>query len=87
MFVRNQRGEDNKTNDQRVHEYYRNNIFLPFIARTREHYLEDRELKEGNAIDDDDLWVSWQVRTFFFSPLETKNYMHLGGMQKGPFPM
>ena len=62
MFVRNQRGEDNKTNDQRVHEYYRNNIFLPFIARTREHYLEDREWKEGNAIDDDDLWVCWQVR-------------------------
>ena len=53
--------DDLISTDQLNHEQYRNDVFLPYIAKCREHYLQSEEWKQGNPVDDDNVWINWQV--------------------------
>ena len=61
VFLRSSKQEDEISTDQINHEQYRNNIFLPYVAKTREFYQQSEGWEEGDPVDDDNLWVGWQV--------------------------
>ena len=46
--------------DQRNHVQYRNDVFLPWVESTREHYLRREGWKCGDDVDDDNWWVGCQ---------------------------
>ena len=56
LFTRNQFCPvTGQSNDQRVAEYYRNEVFHPFIKEIRDIYNQD-------PLIDGTYWVNWQVR-------------------------
>ena len=59
VFMRNERNEGGKTNDQANHEKYRNDVFVPFAQGTREHFLGKQGCEKDGPIEDNELWVSW----------------------------
>lgn len=54
-------GDGNVSNDQVHHEWYRNEIFLPFVEGTRKTYLGKDEYSPEDAVENDAIWVSWMV--------------------------
>ena len=62
VFLRSTKKEEEISTDQINHEQYRNDIFLPFVAKTRKHYLQREGWIEGDPVDDENVWVGWQVR-------------------------
>ena len=36
-------------------------MFLPYVVKYREHYLRREEWKGGDQVDDDNVWINWQV--------------------------
>ena len=60
VFIRSTKKEDEISTDQINHTQYRQNVFLPWVAETREHYLQREEWKAGDPIDDENIWVGWQ---------------------------
>ena len=62
VFLRSSSKEDEISTDQTNHEQYRNNIFLPFVSSNRKHYGHREGWTEGDPIDDENVWVVWQVR-------------------------
>ena len=61
VFLRNTNKEDEISTDQVNHTKYRNNVFLPWVQKTREHYLKQEGFQRGDNIDDEHTWVSWMV--------------------------
>ena len=70
VFLRSTKKEELISTDQINHIQYRNNVFLPFIEKTREHFLQSEGWKSGDPVADDYVWINWQVCyctfTFFF---------------------
>ena len=67
VFLRNtEKGSDIST-DQLNHERYRNEVFLPYIQSTREHYLRREGWQGGDEVDDDHVWINWQVRSSIYN--------------------
>ena len=70
VFLRSTKKEELISTDQINHIQYRNNVFLPFIEKTREHFLQSEGWKSGDPVADDYVWINWQVcyctSTFFF---------------------
>ena len=60
-FLRSTRKEDDVSTDQQNHIKYRNEIFLPFVEKTRESYLRREGWNAGDEVDIDNIWVGWQV--------------------------
>ena len=58
MFIRNQTNEFNETNDQKNHEHYRDEVFLPYVEGIRAHHSNDEWTNEMQVLDEQ-LWVSW----------------------------
>ena len=69
VFFRSTKKEDMISADQLNHKQYRNNIFLPYIAKCREYYLRSEEWKQGDPVDDNNLWTNWQVSAQTNTPL------------------
>ena len=63
VFLRNTNKENEMSTDQINHIKYRNNVFLPWIDRTREHYLRHEGFQRGDAVENEYTWVSWMVCT------------------------
>ena len=63
VFLKSTKKEDLISTDQLNHEQYRNIIFLPYISKCREHYLQSEEWKQDDPVDDDNVWINWQVST------------------------
>ena len=61
VFLRNTSKQDVISTDQLNHIKYRNEVFLPYIKSTREHYLQRERWMGGDEIEDDNIWVGWQV--------------------------
>ena len=61
VFLRSTEKEDSISTDQINHEAYINDIFLPYVQSTRQHYLRREGWVVGDEIDDDNVWVGWQV--------------------------
>ena len=61
VFLRSTKKEDMISTDQINHRQYRNNVLLPYIAKCRKHYLQSEEWKQGDPVDDDNVWINWQV--------------------------
>ena len=61
IFLRSTKESDEVSTDQMNHEYYRNNVFLPFVAKTRQHYLSREKWNPGDPVDDEYVWSGWQV--------------------------
>ena len=62
-FLRNTNKENEISIDQINQIKYRNNVFLPWVERTREHYLKREVFQGGDAVENDYTWVSWMVCT------------------------
>ena len=62
VFIRSTSKEDDISTDQLNHELYRKQVFLPWVEETRENYLRLEGWKGGDDVDDDNIWVGWQVR-------------------------
>ena len=45
--------------DQINHIRYRNEVFIPYAQRTRGKYVQREGWVDGDAIDDECLWVGW----------------------------
>ena len=63
IFIRSTKKDDEVSTDQLNHEIYRNIVFLPFVEQVRQHYLQNEGWEVGDEIDDDHIWVGWQVST------------------------
>ena len=61
IFLRSTKESDEISTDQLNHEYYRNKVFLPFVEKTRQHYLQREKWNPGDPVDDDYVWAGWQV--------------------------
>ena len=61
VFLRSTKKEELISTDQINHVQYRNNVFLPYVVKCREHYLRREEWKGGDQVDDDNVWIGWQV--------------------------
>ena len=64
VFLRSSKKKDEITTDQINLEQYHRDIFLPFVATTRNHYLLREGWTDGDPINDENVWVGWQVRLF-----------------------
>ena len=62
VFIRSTNKENNVSTDQLNHELYRKQVFLPWVEQTRENYLRMVGWKGGDDLEDDHIWVGWQVR-------------------------
>ena len=62
IFIRSTCKEDDISTDQINHENYRNNVFLPYVQLTRKNYLRREGWDIGDEVDDDHVWIGWQVR-------------------------
>ena len=65
IFLRNTRKEDEISTDQLNHVRYRQEVFLPYVEATRAHYLRREGWEGDDDVEDEHLWVGWQVRSFF----------------------
>ena len=61
VFIRSTNKEIDVSTDQLNHEYYRNEVFLPYIEETRATYLRRECWTPGDEVEDDHVWVGWQV--------------------------
>ena len=57
VFLRSSKKEDEISTDQINHEQYHNNIFLPYVAKTRKHYLQREGWTESDPVDDENVWI------------------------------
>ena len=62
VFLRNTNKEDDISTDQLNHMKYRNEVFLPYVQKTRENYLQQEEWRDGDDVDEEHTWVAWMVR-------------------------
>ena len=61
IFLRSTTKESEISTDQENHQKYRQDVFLPFVQNCRQYYLQKEGWLNGDAIDDEHLWVGWQV--------------------------
>ena len=61
VFIGSTINEDKVSTDQLNHEYYRNEVFLPYIEETRATYLRREGWTPGDKVEDEHVWVGWQV--------------------------
>ena len=61
VFLRSSKKEGKRSTDQINHEQYCSNMFLHYVAKTRQYYLQREGWQAGNPVDDDQAWIGWQV--------------------------
>ena len=61
VFIRSTKKEEEVSTDQINHEKYRNEVFLPYIERTIAYYLQREGWEPGIEVDDEYVWIGWQV--------------------------
>ena len=60
--MRSTKEEEEVSTDQINHEKYRKEVFLPYIERTRAYYLQREGWEPGIEVDDEYVWIGWQLR-------------------------
>ena len=61
MFLRNTSKDDKISTDQLNHIRYQREVFLPYVEQTRAHYLKREGWGAGDEVEDEHVWVGWQM--------------------------